>query len=171
MNRDFEYLELLLEDFFSQNDLTKKLASISESPLITGWVNWLQIEFALFLDAHETQPEWKREAEFEMDLRKEKEKQTMKADFIIRKKGWKKDMFLALEMKQAKSPKQCVNLMIKDLHKVSKIKKSTDNMRSLWILGIFETSENASISSSELEDYEIVIHKKINNTNFSFIVI
>ena len=113
---------------------------------ISGWEVWLQIEFSHFLATHLSNPEWHREIPIEYDRRKEKNKYFFKPDFIIRKKGWRIDTYSAIEIKQHPNAASCIRNMNKDVERISKMKTSQLNMRSLWLLGIFKANKEDALN-------------------------
>lgn len=137
MKNDFEYVFGLVHQFFHQARIGKSLSIIDEKG-ITGWETWFQVEFAYFLSQHEEQPEWWRECTLDYDRRSEKEKFQCRPDFIIRKKGWRLESYVALEVKQHPSPAMCYTNMMKDLEKISKVRVSSLDIRDYFVLGIHE---------------------------------
>lgn len=139
MKTDFQYINDLVFDFVTQAQIIDSLQLIHEQD-ITGWEVWFQVEFSRFLASHHTEPIWDRELGLEFDYRKEKEKYFFKPDFLIRKKGWRKESYAALEIKQHRKASVCVSNMLKDLEKVSKIRNSEIDLRTFWALGLFLTA-------------------------------
>ena len=155
MTKDQEYILDIAAKFFKEKEIKKKF-QIIQSSNITGWEIWLQIEFAYFLNGFDDQPEWYREFSYEYDRRKEKIKLKLKPDFLIRKKGWKLNEYMALEFKQDVKPVSCLKKMLLDLDKYSKVRKSNDDIRSVWTLGIFYAEDIGSIEdkfSKVLEEH------------------
>ena len=72
----------------------------------------------------------------EYDYRKVKDRSLLRPDFIIRKKGWRLDSFIALEFKQHPDAGACINNMLSDVEKVSRARESEIDIRSMWALGI-----------------------------------
>lgn len=176
--KDFEYLSTLLHDFFKQPSLRKSFRIIAERE-ISGWEIWLQIEFARFLAEHPSTPEWERECAFEFDYRRESMRWYLKPDFIIRKKGWAIERYLALEIKQHLNLRNCVSNMIDDLSKVAKMRKSEIDLRSYWALGIFRTAPELDVEeivAEKLRDSELDYHDsvssiiKISRTPYSYVL-
>ncbi|CDG89380.1 hypothetical protein [Xenorhabdus bovienii] len=143
INRDFEHLMELLDSFFSDKEICKKFHIIDEGN-ITGWETWLQVEFSYMLS--KTDHEWWREYSFKYDNRKNKEGNYLKPDFLLRKKGWTTETYLAVEFKQNISPVSCVKNMISDLDKVSKIRKSEIELRSIWAVGVTKNVDHAKLN-------------------------
>lgn len=161
MERDFNYIQELLADFFSEKQIQNGLRLIKENG-ISGWEIWLQVEFARFLSAHYSEPEWWREEALEYDRRQEKGKLFLKPDFLIRKKGWRTDSFVALEIKQHPDAGSCINNMMRDMVKVSKMRKSELDMRTYWALGLFEAKEPESIKEmvfNKADEYNVLVSK------------
>lgn len=138
MKEDFSYLSLLIKEFFSSEHIIERLNLIYKDERISGWEIWLQIEFSHFLATHNSEPEWYRESPLKFDRRKEKEKSYFCPDFLIRKKGWTRESYVALEIKQHPIPASCIRNMRSDIDKVSKMRISELNIRTMWVLGIFK---------------------------------
>ncbi|MFP3847794.1 hypothetical protein [Pseudomonas sp. W5-01] len=172
---DFEYMRDLIEDFFKRPAIRSSLKVIDEAG-ITGWEVWFQIEFARFLAAHDSEPDWGRECAIEFDYRREKNRNFLKADFIIRKKHWAVDRWIALEVKQHVNAGNCINNMVTDLAKVAKMRKSELDMRSIWALGIFlddekdipEMIRERLINAGQTYHEERMVTKTISRTSFSY---
>ena len=178
MTKDQEYILDIAAKFFKEKEIKKKF-QIIQSSNITGWEIWLQIEFAYFLNGFDDQPEWYREFSYEYDRRKEKIKLKLKPDFLIRKKGWKLDEYMALEFKQDVKPVSCLKKMLLDLDKYSKVRKSNDDIKSVWTLGIFYTEDIGSTEdkfSKVLEEhgcYKLsnLTIGQIDKTNYWFVLL
>ncbi|WP_288357019.1 hypothetical protein [uncultured Pseudomonas sp.] len=173
---DFDFVSSILEEFFDRRKLRNSLSIIHDQE-ITGWEVWIQIELANFLSEHITMPQWCRELPLEFDYRREKTKWHFKPDFILRKKGWRLDQYVALEIKQHHQAGNCITNMIADLAKVAKMRKSEIYLKSAWALGIFHTSPDtdalaaieAKLVDAGLEYHEsVVLVKKIRGTPFTF---
>jgi len=176
MSGDFHYLAELAEDFFRQRRVARSLSIIEEQE-ITGWEVWFQIEFANFLSQHGSAPEWWREWPLEFDRRREKERTFCRPDFIIRKKGWRKESYAALEVKQHPEAAMCFSNMMKDIVKISKVKGSSLDLRTFWVLGIHRRkpkSELRDLVESRFEAAgmespgENLAIKYIPNSNYAF---
>lgn len=178
MSKDHEYILDVIAKFFKEKEIKKKFQIIQDSN-ITGWEIWLQIEFAYFLNGFDDQPEWYREFSYEYDRRKEKIKLKLKPDFLIRKKGWKLDEYMALEFKQDVKPVSCLKKMLLDLDKYTKVRKSNNNLRSIWTLGIFYAEDIDAVQdkfSKVLVDHgyyklENLVIEQINKTNYWFVLL
>lgn len=151
MFRDAEYITALVDNFFKQEEIIKRFEMIEENR-ISGWEIWLQIEFSYFLCKHSSKPEWYREQSYEYDRRQEKIKLRLKPDFLIRKSGWTKDQYMALEFKQDYQALPCFKKMSTDMDKYIKIRQSNNDLRSVWAVGIFH-SENIEYVEKTLTDY------------------
>lgn len=138
INRDFDHLSTLLHQFFTRDDIRQKLNIIDRNN-ISGWEIWMQIELANLLVS--TGHEWWREQPLGCDLRQNPTRSTLRTDFLLRKKGWTLDSYIALEIKQNNDPTSCVRNMILDLEKTAKIKRSEIDLRSFWTLGVTRTIE------------------------------
>ncbi|MCJ8146398.1 hypothetical protein MKI79_05720 [Acinetobacter sp. A3.8] len=166
MDRDLDYIKLLLNDFFNDKLMVEKFELIQKNH-VTGWEIWLQIEFAHFLAKHSSSPEWYREESYEYDKRKEKIKLKLRPDFLVRKKGWRINEYMALEFKQNVQPRACLNNMITDLNKYSKIRGSNNDLRSVWTVGVFKTDD---IDSTQ-DHFEKYFSEKDSEFNISDLTI
>lgn len=144
MQNDFSYLARIFDEFFSCRHVNNRLSLIYQSE-ISGWEAWLQIELAHFLITHSSEPEWYREIPLQFDRRSESEKSYFRPDFIIRKKYWPIATYVAVEIKQHPIPASCIRNMFSDICKVSKMRMSQLNMRSLWALGVFKTDKELNL--------------------------
>ncbi|KAB2308697.1 hypothetical protein F8A87_13555 [Betaproteobacteria bacterium SCN2] len=178
MSSEFEYLAELADDFFSQPHTQQSLSLIHQHN-ISGWEIWLQVELGHFLSMHESEPEWRREEALEYDRRLERTKQYLRPDFLIRKKGWKKESYLALELKQHRNAPACLANRAKDIVKLDKLRQSSIDLRSCWVLGVFERESKADLNeliadTLESVDYdydpEYVVNKYIWNTPFGYCI-
>lgn len=173
---DFEYMHTLLEDFFKGSNIRSALQVIAEQA-ITGWEVWFQVEFARFLAEHGSEPVWEREYAVQYDWRKEKHRYYFKPDFIIRKKHWALERYIALEIKQHSQLGNCLTNMVTDLAKVARIRKSELDVRSIWAVGIFPTEDEVDVSAmiqTKLEGVgetyypDRAITERIRKTPFSY---
>lgn len=179
LNRDFDHLSTLLHLFFEREDICQKLNIIDQNN-ITGWEVWLQVEFANMLCS--TGHEWWREQILCCDKRRNPVRPTLRTDFLLRKKGWTQDSYIALEIKQNRDATSCVKNMIADLEKSAKIKRSELDLRSFWTLGITPMIDKERLDyliDSYLDEKfyltksrkKHVLLKEINNTPYCYIVI
>lgn len=166
----------LIEEFFRQRRVGRSL-SIIEEQNITGWEIWFQVEFANFLSQHHSMPEWWREYAVEFDRRREKMGVFCRPDFIIRKKGWRTDAYAALEVKQHPEASVCFSNMMKDITKIAKIRASSLDLRSFWVLGIHLRKPKAELfnmiesrhEAAGLQLYaDNVLIKYIPNSKYAF---
>lgn len=173
---DFQYISELVEGFFAQRHIHRALNLIYEQE-ISGWEIWWQVEFATFLSMQESEPEWYREEAIDFDRRMEKGKSFARADFVIRKKRWKQDAYIALELKQHPVYSNCIRNMMNDVAKVEKLKNSYLDIRSFWVLGVFKRESKSHVKevvSACLEDsgYEfngsIFLNKVIPKTPYAY---
>ncbi|HDY7832572.1 TPA: hypothetical protein RQK25_004485 [Vibrio vulnificus] len=176
MKGDFEFVFGLAEEFFEQDEVQKKFKLINEHEF-TGWEIWFQIEFASFLQQHDAVAEIIREFGYSIDRRMRGSQTRMHIDFLIRKIRSSRSSYIALEIKQNQSASSCVKGMMNDIQKIWKVKRSEDDLRSMWCLGIYPTVEDEKISQvidkqSELAGVELpknlIQTKKVPNTSFSF---
>lgn len=180
IGRDFEYIRTLLHDFFAIKSIRDKLNLIDEYG-ITGWETWMQVEFAAFLCAQNG--DWEREGRYLLDRRMSLDKFYFKPDFILRKKGWGVDTYVALEFKQNSQPAACIRNMVLDLEKVAKARRSEVNLRSVWAIGVtsmLNIDENELVELAktyvnpkyfELKSQEKHIYARpIRKTNYGFIL-
>jgi|LakMenEpi03Aug12_release.lakeMendotaPanAssembly.Ray.scaffolds.fasta_scaffold722983_2 hypothetical protein len=171
MKQDFDYIAELITDFFNDKHIIKRFVFLEEWE-VAGWETWLQVEFGYFLSEHSSNPEWGRETTLSMDGRKEKLKWQCRPDFIIRKKGWKKESFVILEIKQAIKPHDCMNLLWNDLNKISKVKSSEIDARLKCGLGIFQANHvqlQKTITDNELR-HETTVGDVIGDTGFAYLL-
>ncbi|SET62235.1 hypothetical protein [Thorsellia anophelis] len=147
INRDFEYINEVIADFFNMKNIKKRLNTFDEQG-ITGWEVWLQIEFAAFITAESKAFEWNRELRYGCDKRKTSG-DYIKPDFILKKPYWTSGTHVALEFKQNSSPTTCLANMLSDLKKLDLIKQSESTLRSAWAVGVTRID---SIELSVLED-------------------
>jgi hypothetical protein len=174
IQKDFIFIVDLMEEFTKQKTIRDRL-NIIEKEDITGWEIWWQIEFASFLSNHNKIIYWKREFVLPVDKRTNWKKEKMAIDFLIKQKYSKKDKYIALELKQHKSMKQCITKMKIDIKKVNSIKKSYNILRSFWNIGMhkLEKDEKADKNINDVLDivYKDCNHTKhIKNTNFAFTI-
>ncbi|KTT04814.1 hypothetical protein SB14R_04080 [Pseudomonas oryzihabitans] len=177
MKADFDYISLLLSEFFARNSVIEGLQAIDDAN-VTGWEIWLQVEFARFLNTHISEPEWEREVSLKYDRRRTN-RSYLKPDFIIRKKHRAIDRYSALEFKQHPDALACIGNMLKDREKISKMRKSEIDLRSYWSLGVFRTSSqdevpNKLFAKAEAVGVELssknVLCQEIESTEFSFLL-
>ncbi len=174
IKNDFEFIIDLMKEFISKKYIQDRL-NIIEKEQITGWEIWWQIEFSAFLSTHHNISFWDREFLLPVDKRTKWKKETMSIDFIIKKKYSKKDEYIALELKQHKSMKQCITKMCIDIEKTASIKRSYDILRTIWNIGIFYKDKESKINNN-LEYLNggfyknCIEYQEIKNTNFAFII-
>lgn len=171
---DFAFVSELVDDFFRRVTI-KRALKIIESHTISGWEKWLQVEFAAFIQGRPDVAEWCREFRYGLDRRVSKSRSTCSVDFSIRQKN--KQSWIAVEMKQIKSPASCIKYMVKDVGKISKIKTSEDDIRSVWCIGVHlveEPDEAQRLSLYYADQDGISLNKKhfvskqIGRTGYSF---
>ena len=177
MKNDFDFIVSLMDGFVKQTSIQQRLNTIEEHT-ITGWEIWFQIEFASYLSKSFEVAEWYREEEFSIDKRKNKNENKMAMDFLVRKKKFSKNTFIALELKQNSSIETCITNMFKDVKKVLNMKKSEDYLRSYWNIGIHPKESKKIIknkilrkeekSSFSLSEYIEI--RFIPNTNFAYTI-
>lgn len=176
MKNDFEFVLNLAEEFFGQDEVQSKFKLINEYEF-SGWEIWFQIEFASFLQQHDAVAEIIREFGYSIDKRMRGNQSKMYIDFLIRKKRASRSSYIAIEIKQNQSASSCVKGMMSDIQKIWKVKRSEDDLRSMWCLGIYPTVDDEKImqiieKQSELVGVDLPEHliktKKVPSTNFSF---
>ena len=174
----YSYPILLFEEFFSRVKVQKQLR-FYEGRGITGWENWFQLEFSRFIDSHHSGPEWWIEHSMEYDKRIEKSFQILRPDLLIRKKGWRRDSYTIIEIKQEDRHIDCVSGMVRDLMKVGKVKKSSLNIRGLLCVGVHKTVEKERLEKYIFKKFKQngicdtkvgVEYRGIPKANYSFIV-
>ena len=104
----------------------------------------------------------------------------VRPDFVLRKKGWAKDRFLALEIKLHPLAKSCVHNMMADFKKLSKMKVSALDVRSFWGLGLFLTPHDQEpldkIIDSKAEEWGVNVTSSdaefatIKGTRYSYVL-
>lgn len=131
----------------------------------------------MFLDSHIDVSEWYREYQYSVDGRRERYKQYMAIDFLIRKKHTSLDRYIALELKQNKNPSACIDAMMIDVIKISNIKQSQSDLRSMWGLGVhrsinddelYKRIEHYKNKHDVVLEQKCLVNRKIKNTNFSY---
>lgn len=153
MSVEFEYVSELVDEFFCQKKIGNSL-SIIEQNEITGWEVWLQIELSHFLSQHHSMPEWWREWPVDFDRRIEKTRTFFRPDFIIRKKGWRKESYVALELKQHPDAGSCFANMLKDIQKVGKARPSSLDIRRMFSLGVHRRKPNSELRDLIVSRFE-----------------
>ena len=179
MKSDFDFISYLLSNFFKQAGIQHRLNNIDLSNL-TGWETWFQIEFSYYLEQKCIEvDECYREELYSMDNRKTNQKK-MYIDLIIRRKNHKHKSYIALELKQNNSVQTCITNMVKDISKVRSMKKSQDNIRSFWNIGIHKKlttypyqhkKEIINLVQNKFNASEGFIESRfIPNTNFAYTI-
>lgn len=171
MPTDFDFVSQLADGFFSRKSLKDTLNAVSEFE-ISGWENWLQIEFAKYCKSHAEVSEWGRELRYELDRRVSRNKATCAIDFLIRQKH--KHSPMGIEIKQMRSAVACIKAMLDDKAKVRRIKLSHDDLRGVWCVGVHQCSEKSvpNLVKFWAEERGIDINpseifsKRIGRTNF-----
>ncbi len=81
-------------------------------------------------------------------MRKKPERPTLRTDFLLRKKGWAQDSYIALEIKQNNDATSCVKKYDRRLRKKApKIKRSELELRSFWTTGITPVIDRERLDS------------------------
>lgn len=171
-------MEGLFKDFFKQSHIKKTLVAIKTAE-ITGWEKWLQVELATHFFSTPSVKEWEQEVRHHLDKRKTDGRSTVSIDFHIHQKG--KHSALALEVKQGRKMAGCVQGMLRDLKKVSKIKDSQLVTRSAWFLGVHPAASRTDVLAEvdyyaktkhgfELDHACVSVHP-IGKTGYSFTVL
>ena len=175
VKKDFEFIINLIDEFTSQKRIKDSL-NVIEKENINGWEIWWQIEFAAFLSKHDKISSWEREKSLPVDGRTSWAKKNMFVDFYIKQKYSKKDTYIALELKQNKSMKQCITKMLRDINKVNSLKQSYNNLRSFWNIGIHRLT-NKEKSKKYLNEISDRLYRNCNyytqhikKTNFAFTI-
>lgn len=176
MQKDFNFLISILDDFFAEDYIQKRL-SLIESKEITGWEIWLQVELGIFLDNREEIMDLTRELKYSIDKRKAHNREHIAIDFVFRKKHSNTNKRIALEIKQNRRFSSCLRGMMVDAWKMNLLKSSNDNLRSLWLLGVYSKPEDQNINEmimyyADTYDVELVKNciatKSISGTNFMY---
>ena len=175
---DFKFVVEIIKSFFEQEDIKRRIQLI-EDKSITGWEIWLQVEIAVYLEDHKLVKDMFREYQYRVDRRKTKEKSYMAIDFIFRKKGAARDKYIALEIKQNRSTSSCLRGMMVDINKISLVKNSEDDIRSMWSLGIHPLEDSDELKEKVNQyafDFDIGLEEncfhtqKINQSNLAFTI-
>jgi hypothetical protein len=144
MTTDFAFVTRITQDFFAKKAIKDTLYTIAEFN-ITGWEKWIQIEFAKFCKSHPEITYWDREQRYELDRRLSKVKASCAIDFWVQQKH--KQSPLAIEIKQQKSPRGCINSMLRDKAKLQNIKYSQDDLRGVWCIGVHNLEKEAAVAN------------------------
>jgi len=178
LKRDFEFVSLLLEQFFKQSHIQKRLKLIQFRE-ITGWEIWIQVEFSVFLEGHVEVAEWDREFKYSVDRRSARHRKHIAIDFVIRRKRSALEQYIALEIKQNLNVSSCIRGMMEDTCKVSLVKGSEYDLRSMWTLGIHpltDKDELMDVINDYAEQYDVGLLKScitttsIKKTKFAYTV-
>ncbi|NOZ91214.1 MAG: hypothetical protein GXO60_08035 [Epsilonproteobacteria bacterium] len=177
MEKDFKFIISLMDGFVKQASIQQTLNTI-EMYNITGWEIWFQVEFASYLSKNIEVAEWYREEQFNIDKRKNNHRNKMAIDFLVRKKRFSRDTFIALELKQHSSIETCITNMLKDVKKILDMKSSENYCRSYWSIGIHPKESKKVIKNkiSKKEEQcgiylsEYIEIRFIPNTNFAYTI-
>ena len=169
INKDYEFLGRIFTEFFKQKHIINRLNEIDEHN-VYGWEIWLQVELLLFFRKNAEQldiAEVYREEPCLMDRRKGTSIKCS-IDFIIRQK--RAHSFIPLEIKQCFYAPRCLNQMVRDIEKYSKIRvRDLPTDRAIWCLGVHQEPINQKEFDKKLEDYSPKIScQPIKNTNYMF---
>ncbi len=168
MKYDFEFICELMDSFTCQAHIQNTF-NVIEQEKITGWENWLQVEFATFLSRYDSVGTWEREQSYYIDGRKRIDKNKAIVDFNVRKKCTKLNRMIALEFKQNTSSKTCITNMISDVQKIEDIRASSSTcMRSYWVIGIHPRNMNKH-HTEDKKDIKRRILQKSKCTSFGLI--
>ena len=179
VKKDYEFVVETVDSFFNQSHIRKRMKLIEDN-YITGWEIWIQVEFAMFLDKQTSIGGWEREFQYNTDHRKKNSGSHMAIDFIFRKTNSKLDRFIALEIKQNLNVSSCIRGMMEDIGKISLVKSSEDDIRSMWNLGIhsfIDIDELKNTINNYAEKYQVDLAdnhfytQKIKTTNLAFTII
>ncbi|WP_393949862.1 hypothetical protein [Vibrio cholerae] len=161
--RDYEFVLGLVSSFFGQKHIQKRFQVIENKP-ITGWEIWFQVEFSVFLEdqLEDSLAWWDREFQYSIDRRKARHREHMAIDFVFRKKRAALDQYIALEIKQNTSVKSCIRGMMEDTCKISLVKASHDDLRSMWTLGVHPVVEETELNEI-INEYADHFNVRLNN--------
>jgi len=139
MDAEFKLVKGLIVDFFNQNKIKESMNVIKRSE-ITGWENWFQIEFAIYLQQEKNNvcSGWNREWRYPRADNK-----TNVIDFLIHNGlvGSSKKQQIAVELKQDRNMSECIKGMVEDWVKYYDIKKSVNDISSIWCVGVHKTTD------------------------------
>ena len=158
--KDFEFLKDLSCSFFRKRSIIKTLKIIDEQG-ISGWEKWMQIEFAKYCNERENVAQWCREEKYKLDRRTSRRRNTCSIDFSLRQKH--KQTWVALELKQKKRASTCIKSMLKDVVKVTKIRNSEYDIRTVWCLGVHKSADEKKVLGY-IAKYGIEFEQEINKS-------
>ena len=173
IEKDFEHITGLTDEFFKQSKIQKGLKAI-EKENIKGWELWLQIEFSIFLSCHNKINDWKREYSITVPNKK-----GAKADFAIRPKRCSHNKYILLEFKQDNSCKTCLRKMLGDIKKIYSKKRYAKNMRSCWSVGVHRRDRKVKIKKEAMMkwkksgfelDQKLFLIRYIRNTDYAYTI-
>lgn len=170
---DLRFVASVVDDFFGQPWVRKKLSSIREKE-IKGWEKWVQVELCMYLHEHEAVMQPNREEKFLVDRRKS-DRNLAFVDFVFRKKNCTKDLLLGVELKQVDSFTTCVSKMIEDANKFYELKGNT--LRDCYLLGVHEKVKPEEVVESVwdrccsfLPSKKRIISQPIGRTGYSYTI-
>jgi hypothetical protein len=153
VKKDFDFMTTLTTEFFNEKRVLEAISCFNENSIF-GWEKWIQYEFYFFLNKHSEIKDVQTEDIYNLDGRKKTEK-TMQADISFVRKGSHLDMPFVVELK-LRPTLNIVKPMLKDASKNLGIKTSDNIIRSLWLLGLYPTSEHSQ------DQIDSIINKKAN---------
>jgi len=130
----------ILNSFFSQQKIAKVISMIDKNDF-SGWEKWFQIELAYNLSTNSKIAAFNIEEKFSVRKNSSISQTKIRADVCLRPKGWKKNSWIFLELKQNHDYKKCIRAMIKDCDKMWAAKKRSINgieVRYLCVVGVFK---------------------------------
>lgn len=136
---DFNIVCQLISEFCKTKKVIDFFTSLDELPLRGGFEKWIEVEFYLFLSflkkGQDRIREVKNQCHYPIDQRKSPQTKRVFVDICFEIKRHYKELVIALEFKASQKPESCINGMIQDWMRLDGVRKSKDNMRSLWVVG------------------------------------
>lgn len=163
LQKDFDFVQKIAEQFFKRVHIKKTLKTIDECSM-TGWEKWLQIELASFLQDHPEVKAWWRESSYQLDKRVIASRKKCAVDFLVHEKA--KHSHMAIELKQTKSATACIQGMLKDKRKIQSIKGAEYDIRSVWCIGVHHSVGEDEVSRL-VNYYSDKAKRHINKKHFS----
>lgn len=153
MKRDLDFVQELLERFFQQPHIVQRLKHI-DLAVLKDWDTWLQVEFSLFLDSHIHIKQWHKDyvhpiaAQTILESLYTSEDGQVPISFVFAKAQSSPNQNIAIDIQQDADAQVCIRAMVANIHKIWLVRRSDNNIRSMWTLGIHK-----HISRTELINY------------------
>ncbi|CAH0526153.1 hypothetical protein [Vibrio hippocampi] len=141
MKRDLDFVQELLVHFFRQPHIVQRLQRI-DTRVLKDWDTWLQVEFSLFLDSHIHIKQWHKDYSFPIVAQSNIESiyasdpNLLPINFVFAKTQSSPNQNIAIDIRQDADAEICIRSMVADIHKVWLVRRSDNDIRSMWSLGI-----------------------------------